>query len=150
MNITRFEPWNLFDILQCDFDRLSGNRQSYVGDNGNSKAAPDWVPAVDIVEEKDRFMLRADAPGVKPEDIEVNMENEVLTIAGQRSEAQNEALDDGMRRVERIGGRFYRRFSLPDTANSDEVSATSRDGVLEVSIPKRPAILPRKIIVEAT
>ena len=77
-----------------------------------------------------------------------SVENGVLTIAGQRSKAQNEE-HEGMRRVERIGGPFYRRFSLPDTANADDISATSRDGILEVSIPKRALVLPRKITVEA-
>jgi HSP20 family protein len=148
MNITRFEPWNLFDMIQRDFACLTGHQLSYAGRDGNSKVASDRVPAVDIVEEKDRFMLRADVPGVKREDIEVHMENGVLTIAGQRSKSQNEE-HEGMRRVERIGGPFYRRFSLPDTANADDISATSRDGILEVSIPKRTAVLPRKITVEA-
>ena len=148
MNITRFEPWNLFDMIQRDFACLTGHQLSYAGRDGNSKVASDRVPAVDIVEEKDRFMLRADVPGVKREDIEVHMENGVLTIAGQRSKSQNEE-HEGMRHVERIGRPFYRRFSLPDTANADDISATSRDGILEVSIPKRAVVLPRKITVEA-
>lgn len=148
MNITRFESWNLFDIIQRDFDCLTDHQLSYAGHDGNSEVASDRVPTVDIVEEKDRFMLRTDVPSVKREDIEVNMENGVLTIAGQRSEVQSEE-HEGMQRVERIGGPFYRRFSLPDTASADDISATSRDGILEVSIPKRAAVLPRKINVEA-
>ena len=106
------------------------------------------MPAVDIVEEKDRFVMRADVPGVKPEDIEVNMENGILTVAGQRSEEKSEN-HEGMHRVERISGRFYRRFSLPDTANADDISAKSKDGILEVTIPKRAAVMPKKITVES-
>ena len=148
MNITRFEPWNLFDIMQRDFDRLGARRLAYPGREGNGDIVADWVPAVDIVEEKDRFVLRADVPGVKPDDIEVNMENGVLTVAGQRHEEKREE-QEGMHRVERVSGRFYRRFSLPDTANADEISARSKDGILEVVIPKQAAVQARRITVES-
>lgn len=148
MNITRFEPWNLFDIMQRDFDRMAGRRLAYPGRDGNGEVVADWVPAVDIVEEKDRFVLRADVPGVKPEDIEVNMENGMLTVSGQRNEESGED-HEGMRRVERISGCFFRRFSLPDTANADAISATSKNGILEVVIPKQPAVQARRISVES-
>ncbi len=147
MNITRFEPWNLFDIMQRDFDRMTGRRLAYPGRDGNGEVVADWVPAVDIVEEKERFVLRADVPGVKPEDIEVDMENGVLTVSGRRNEESSEE-HEGMRRVERISGRFFRRFSLPDTANADAISATSKDGILEVVIPKQPAVQARRITVQ--
>ncbi len=148
MNITRFEPWNLFDIMQRDFDRVASRRLAYPGRDSNAEVLADWVPAVDIVEEKERFVLRADVPGVKPEDIEVNMENGVLTVSGQRDEETSEE-HEGMRRVERISGRFFRRFSLPDTANADSISATSKNGILEVVIPKQPAVQARRISVES-
>ncbi len=93
-------------------------------------------------------MLRADVPGVDPGDIEVNMENGVLTVAGQRHEEKTDE-HGGMHRVERISGRFYRRFSLPDTANADEISAKSKDGILEVVIPKQAAVQARRITVES-
>ena len=147
MNITRFEPWNLFDVMQRDFDRLAGRRLAYPHRDSNGEVVADWVPAVDIVEEKDRFVLRADVPGVRPEDIDVNMENGVLTVAGQRNEEKTEE-HEGMRRVERLSGRFYRRFSLPDSANADEISAQSKDGILEVVIPKQPEVKSRRITVK--
>ena len=81
MNLTRFEPWSIVDLLHRDLDRLAGRRVSLGDADG---AVTDWVPAVDIVEEKDRFVLRADVPGVKPEDIAVNMENGVLSVSGER------------------------------------------------------------------
>ena len=148
MNITRFEPWSLFDALQRDFDRMGGRRVGFAGTDDNGHSVADWVPAVDIVEEKERFVLRADVPGVKPEDIDVNMENGILSVSGQRHEEHTEDTD-GVRRLERITGRFYRRFSLPDTANAEEVSAKSKDGILEVSIPKQPEIKARRITVES-
>lgn len=146
MNITRFEPWSLFDVLQRDFDRMGGRRVGFAGTDDNGHSVADWVPAVDIVEETDRFVLRADVPGVKPEDIDVSMENGVLSVSGQRHEEKAEETD-GVRRLERVSGRFYRRFSLPDTADAKAISATSANGILEVVIPKQPEVKARRIAV---
>jgi len=146
MNITRFEPWSLFDALQRDFDRMGGRRVGFAGTDDNGHSVADWVPAVDIVEEPDRFVLRADVPGVKPEDIDVSMENGVLSVSGQRHEEKTEETE-GVRRLERISGRFYRRFSLPDTADAEAISATSANGILEVVIPKQPEVKARRIAV---
>lgn len=102
--------------------------------------------AVDIKEEADRFVLQADIPGVKPEEMNINMEDGVLTIKGEKkTEAKTD--EEGYKRIERTYGSFYRRFSLPDTANSDAISAQSKHGVLEIIIPKREAIQPKKIQV---
>lgn len=149
MNITRFEPWSVFDALQRDFDRLAGRRLAAGGRDDNGHSVADWVPAVDIVEEKDRFVLRADVPGVKPEDIEVSMENGILTVSGKRFEETSEEAE-GVRRLERISGRFYRRFSLPDTANAEDITAKSDNGILEVVIPKLPEVKARRITVEGS
>lgn len=148
MNITRFEPWSLFDVLQRDLDRLAGSRVGYAAGDSNGHSVADWVPAVDIVEENDRFVLRADVPGVKPEDIDVSMENGVLSVSGHRHEETTRE-SEGVRRLERINGRFYRRFNMPDTANAEEISAKSKDGILEVVIPKRPEVKARRITVES-
>ena len=92
--------------------------------------------------------MRADLPGVKPEDIEVNMENGVLTVSGERQREERSDYD-GVARVERVSGRFVRRFTLPETADADAIKATSRDGILEISIPKQAVVQPRRITVEA-
>ena len=92
-------------------------------------------------------MIVADIPGVDPQDIEVHMENGILTIKGER-EAQKKAEREGYKRIERSYGSFYRRFSLPDTANADRINARSKNGVLEVSIPKHDKVQPRKIAVQ--
>jgi len=147
MNITRFEPWSLFSLLQRDLDRMAGRQLGVNGAEDNGHSVADWIPAVDIVEENERFVLRADVPGVKPEDIDVNMENGILSVSGYRhAESQEES--GGVRRLERMSGRFYRRFSLPDTANADAISARSSNGILEVIIPKQPEIKARRITVE--
>lgn len=145
MNLTRFEPWGIVDLLHRDLDRLAARRLPL---NDTEGAVTDWVPAVDIIEENERFVLRADVPGVDPADIEVSMDAGVLSVAGQRyEEARSE--DAGMQRVERVSGRFFRRFSLPDTADAESIKAHSKNGILEVTIPKLPEVQARRIEVEA-
>ena len=146
MNVTRFEPWSMLNLMHRDLDRAAGRH--YTDELGNSVA--DWVPAVDIVEEKDRFILKADLPGVNSDDIDVSMEDGVLSLSGERKPESNSDIDiDGFKRVERASGKFFRRFSLPDTANAEKVSARSANGILEISIPKAPQIQARRITVEA-
>lgn len=146
MNVTRFEPWSLINQLHNDLDRLAGRRIG-LGSSDEANVA-DWIPAVDIIERKDSFLLRADLPGVKPEDIDVRMEKGILTLSGQR-EHESEEDANGMRRVERFTGKFYRRFSLPETADAENISARSSNGILEVTIPKAPEVQTRRITVEA-
>ncbi len=149
MNISRFEPWGLVNVLHRDLDQIAARRfgLSDAEDNGHSIA--DWLPAVDIVEEKERFVLRADLPGVKADDIDVNMENGVLSISGQRvTETSDDT--DGVRRLERTSGKFYRRFTLPETANPDDISAKSDNGILEVVIPKQARVKSRRIAVQSS
>lgn len=143
MAITRYEPWSLLNQLQHELGRIhDGNSE-----NG-SVATAEWAPAVDIKEDVERFVLHADIPGVKPEDIDVSMEDGVLTIKGEK-ESESKTEKDGYKRVERTSGSFYRRFSLPDTANAEAISAKSKNGVLEIVIPKREAVKPKKISVAA-
>ena len=141
MAITRYEPWGWLNQLQSELER-----SPIWGASEGSVATAAWAPAVDIKEEKDKFVLHADLPGVRPDETDVSMEDGVLTIKGEKkSEAITEK--DGYKRVERTYGSFHRRFSLPDTANSEEISAKSRNGVLEIIIPKRQSVQPKKIAV---
>ena len=141
MAIMRYEPWGLLTQLQKELEQMRGDAA-----REGSSATAEWVPAVDIKEESDKFVLLADLPGVKPEEIDVSMENGVLTVKGEkRTEAKTE--EEGYKRVERTYGSFYRRFSLPDTANPDAISAVSKHGVLEIVIPKRESVQPKKINV---
>lgn len=111
-------------------------------------AGYDWAPAVDIKEEESSYIIHADVPGIKPEDIDVSLEDGVLTICGERR-FDNEQTRDGYRRVERVRGTFYRRFTMSDTADQDKVTARCNDGVLEVVIEKQEKSLPRKIVVKS-
>lgn len=143
MSLIRYQPWGLMRSLHEDLDRLFEQR---LGLDETSASVANWTPPVDIREEENRFLLHADIPGVKPEDIEVTMENGVLTISGTRAETRSED-EGGYRRVERIAGRFFRRFTLPDTADAEGITATSTHGVLEVVIPKHERVMPRRINV---
>ena len=145
MNLVRFEPWSLFDQLHRD---LSRSPRRTDGDTDTDHAKADWRPAVDIVEQKDRFLLRADVPGVDPTDIEISMDKGVLSVAGERR-AEDRSEVDGVERYERVSGRFYRRFTLPETANADGITARSSNGILEIEIPKLPEVQARRISVEA-
>ena len=145
MNLVRFEPWSLFDQLHRDLGRSSLRALSAA--NG-TEAVADWRPAVDIVEEQDRFLVRADVPGVDPAAIEVSMDKGVLSVAGERK-AEDRSEVDGVERYERVTGRFRRRFTLPETADADGITARSANGILEISIPKQPEVQARRINVEA-
>ena len=137
MKIARFEPWPYVDLLQRDLSRGAAE-----------KAPAEWVPAVDIIEEKGRFLLRADVPGVSPTDVDVAMDAGILTVSGVRNtEERNEEID--LRRTERLTGRFSRRFTLPETTDADGITARISIGILELVIPKLPEVQPRRITVEA-
>jgi len=145
MNIARFEPWTFVDLLHRDLDRLASHRGVSHDEHGT---VADWVPAVDIFEEKDRFVVRADVPGVAPEDIDVSMDSNVLNVSGERR-GEVRAEDAGVQRVERATGRFFRHFTLPESVDAEGIKAKCSNGILEVSIPKLPEIQARRIAVEA-
>jgi HSP20 family protein len=151
MALVRYEPWNLFDKFQDELGRLGlfdqFRREAIEGDNSNVVTSH-WRPAVDIREEADRFVIEADLPGIDPKDIEITMEQGVLTIKGERR-SDKEETHEGYKRVERIRGTFYRRFSLPDSADAEHIEAKGKNGVLEIVLPKLEKVQPRKITVKA-
>ncbi len=134
---------NLQEEFKQVFERFLGEATGDQSDVVTSQ----WAPRVDIKEEPQRFVIFADIPGVDPKDIEVQMEKGMLTLKGERA---SEAQDEGERytRRERAWGSFYRRFALPDSADADGITATGRNGVLRIDIPKRPETTPRRIEVQ--
>lgn len=145
MSLIRYEPRNTVEQLRREMGRMFEGLSS--AEESSNIATSDWVPAVDIQETEKDFLIHADIPGVDPDEIDVHMEDGMLTIKGERkSESKEER--KGYKRVERMRGSFYRRFSLPDTANADGISANSKNGVLEISIPKQEKAQPRKIPVK--
>jgi len=122
----------------------------------SSVVTSQWVPRVDIHEERDRFVILADLPGIDPQDVEIWMDKGILSLKGERrTHASSEPTEDGeggrnelrFSRIERATGQFHRRFSLPDSADANAITASGQNGVLEISIPKRPETTPRRIQV---
>ena len=146
MTIVHYEPWRLINRFHRDINRLFGEDQSASETTNSSDVT--WLPVVDVHEEAERFVVRADLPGVEPKDVEITAEKGVLTIRGQRH-AEKRDNANGYERVERVSGAFLRRFSLPETAETASIKAKQSNGVLEVTIPKLPQVQPQRISVEA-
>ena len=149
MALVSYDPWGSLSKLHDDVNRVFQSRLGNLEQaDGSSAATSHWTPAVDIEEQTDRFVITADVPGVAPEDIEITMENGVLTIQGERKAEKNVG-QNGYRRVERISGSFYRRFSLPDTADGEAITARGQNGVVEITIPKGEKAKARRISIAA-
>lgn len=133
MTIVRYEPWSLVDRLNRQFE---------------TARTVAWIPAVDVHEEADRYVVRADLPGVSKDDIEITADAGVLTLKGERK-SNGQHAEGTYQRVERVTGNFVRRFTLPEAAQTDAIKATHVNGVLELSIPKQVKPEARRIKVEA-
>jgi len=107
-----------------------------------------WAPPVDILERQDHLVIRAEVPGVHKEDMDVRIENGVLTLHGERKEEQ-ETKEENAHLTERVYGSFTRSFSLPTTVDATKVTATYKDGVLEVTVPKVETAKPKKVEIKA-
>ncbi len=136
------DPWDSLREFRGEVDRvLNGSTAGY------TDTASDWVPPIDIKEGEEAYEVSAEVPGVDPKDIDVSLEEGVLTVKGERkAEDQEEGL--GYTRTERIYGSFYRRFTLPDTADAENISARTEHGVLKLLVPKKEKALPKKITVQ--
>ena len=139
MTIVRYDPWASVGRLQRQFDQAFGDTDA---------ASVSWIPHVDVREEAERFVVTADLPGVEGKDIEITADKGVLTVRGQRR-SEKKASGEGYERVERASGTFLRRFTLPESVDAEAIKATHVNGVLELSIPKRPQEQPRRISVQA-
>jgi HSP20 family protein len=141
MAIQKYKPLSLLDQLQREMSTLFN--APVVANFGSEE----WAPAVDIKDEKDKFIIHADLPGVKTEDIDVSVDNGVLTIKGERKSVKEEEKDD-YKRVERFSGSFMRRFTLPDGANVDKISAKTKNGVLDLVVPKTEKTKSKRIDIK--
>ena len=147
MAITRYNPWqvhgnNFQDEIRNVFDRFFNADEA----DQSNVVTSQWTPRVDIKEEDNRFVIFADIPGVDPKDIEITMEKGILSIKGERSAASS-GQNGTLTRTERSHGAFHRRFALPDVADAENIQAVGKNGVVEISIPKRPKAEPRRINV---
>jgi HSP20 family protein len=151
MAIVRYEPWHVVNRLHQTLDQVFNsqfNNDALSSPEASSSPSVSWVPRVDIHEEKDRFVVLADVPGVEPKDIDITAENGVLTVRGERR-AEKRETENGYERVERVSGAFLRRFTLPEGANTESIKAKQTNGVLEVTIPKTPAVQPHRIAIDS-
>src|SRR5947199_1334474 len=145
MSITRYEPFLELRLLQDEVNRLFSNNVSRsFDDEGLMRGA--WMPSVDIYENKDQIVLEAELPGMNREDFELTIENNVLTLRGERRfEKKDEA--DNYHRVERAYGAFSRSFTLPQTVSSEGATAEYKNGVLRVVLHKREEVKARRLEV---
>lgn len=143
MSITRYDPFRDLRTLQDEVNRLfSSNFARAFGDEGISRGA--WAPNVDIYENKDHIVLEAELPGMNRDDFELTVENNILTLRGERRfEKKDEG--DNFHRVERAYGNFSRSFTLPPTVSSENVTAEYKNGVLHVVLQKREEVKARRI-----
>lgn len=148
MALIRFEPARRngeLHSLQREFNRLFGT----VFDSQTGVAAPArrWVPAIDVVEEDERYVLRADLPGLGEDDVAIEVEDGVLKVSGERR-SENEERKQGYYRLERSSGSFSRSVRLPQGVDAEAIEASFANGVLEVSIPKPEQAKPRRVAIK--
>src|SRR3712207_3478431 len=145
MALVRWEPVRELSTLQNEMNRLfSTFFDAPAGDAGGNGGLRRWVPAMDLVETDEHFVLRADLPGLDAGDVNIEVEDNVLTLSGERK-AEHETKRDGFYRVERASGQFRRSLTLPEGVDLDQVAANFDKGVLEIRIPKPEQRKPRKV-----
>src|SRR5438876_6369865 len=146
MSINRYDPFRDLRTLQQEVNRLfTGNLPRSFDDEGIARGA--WSPSVDIYENKDHIVLEAELPGMKREDFDLSVENNVITLRGERHfEKKDES--DNYHRVERAYGSFTRSFTLPNSVTAEGATADYRNGVLRVVLPKREETKARRIEIK--
>jgi HSP20 family protein len=146
MALVRWEPVRELNTIQHEMNRLFNTFfDTSTGPNGNGNGtARRWIPAMDLVETEDTFVLRADLPGLAEEDVKIEVHDNVLTISGERR-FESEVTKDGFHRLERGSGNFARSLTLPEGVDADAIAAAFDRGVLEVRIPKPEERKPRRV-----
>lgn len=141
MELIRFEPFTGYANLRSVF---SGRFDENFGRSSTQPSVSKWHPAVDVLESKDSYLIRAELPGMKKDDIKVEVKDGTLVLSGERkSEKPAEGVE--YRHVERVAAKFWRSFSLPENAKPDAIDATYKDGIIEIRVPKTEEAKPRQI-----
>ena len=144
MAIVRWEPLRELSTLQNEVNRLFG--AAFDTPTNGAQTLRRWMPAMDLVETESHFVLTADLPGLTESDVNIEVDDRVLTVSGERK-AKHESSKDGYHRVERAFGTFSRSLTLPKGVNAEAVEAAFEHGVLEIRIPKPEQPKPRKISI---
>jgi len=148
MNIIKYDPFREMRSLQDEVNRLFASSFSR-GGNESDLMRGAWSPQVDIFENQNEIVLEAELAGLKPEDVSISIENNVLTIHGERRFEKKDE-DDNFHRVERSYGAFTRSFTLPPTVQSENANAEFENGILRLTLAKREEAKPRRIEIKAT
>ncbi|HZY09795.1 MAG TPA: Hsp20/alpha crystallin family protein [Bacteroidota bacterium] len=146
-DITPWHPGDVlaeFDTFQCEVDRMIDRFRGGMADDGANSA---FMPAVDIIEEKDDYIVKVDLPGLSKNDVKITVQNDILTIRGEKNQVK-ETEDINYRRMERSYGAFQRSFTLPSSVKNEKIDATFNDGVLTISLPKVEEAKPKEIEVK--
>jgi HSP20 family protein len=144
MALVRWDAARELDTLQNEMNRLFSSFFDTPTTGNGASAGRRWVPAMDLVETDENFLLKADLPGMTEGDVAIEVERNVLTISGERK-VETEAKKDGYYRIERASGKFARSLTLPEGVDADAVTASFANGVLEVRIPKPVQAQPRRV-----
>jgi len=145
--MTRWEPFRGLNSLQEQVNRLF--QDNFPRSRSSQAELASWAPAVDIYETENELVVKADLPDVQEKDIDVRVENNTLTIRGERK-FSNEVHEDNYLRIERAYGTFTRSFSLPNTVDTEAIKAEYRNGVLSVRMPKREESKPKQIKISVS
>jgi HSP20 family protein len=149
MALIRWEPVRELNTIQNEMNRLFNTFFETTGSQSSGHgSARRWLPAMDLVESGDQFILRADLPGLSENDVNIEFEDNVLTISGERK-AEHEERKEGYYRLERASGAFSRSLTLPEGVDPEKVQASFDRGVLEVRIAKPEQRKPRKVTIAA-
>ncbi len=146
-SITRWDPFRELDDLQNRLSTIFGRAPvKKDGDKREALTVAEWAPLVDIVEDDKNYVIKAELPGLKKEGIKVGVQDDVLTISGERK-YEKEEKDKKFHRIERAYGSFMRSFTIPEDSDGEEVSAEFKDGILRVHLPKTEKVKPKQIEV---
>ena len=147
MALVRWEPVRELNSLQTEMNRLFNTFFDTPANGGNGGAVRRRVPSMDLAETETHFVLRADLPGLSEEDVSIELDDNVLTVAGERK-SEHEEKQEGYYRVERSFGQFRRSLTLPEGVDAEGIAATFDKGVLEIRVPKPEERKPRKVAIQ--
>lgn len=142
-NLMRFDPWRELEEMSNRWNRMLSRPET----KGTMMTTVDWAPLVDVKETNEEYLIKAELPGLKKEDVKVAIDHGLLTLTGERK-LEKEEKGEKYHRVERFYGNFMRSFTLPEGVDENKVIAEHKDGVLTVRLPKSPVTKPKAIDVK--
>jgi HSP20 family protein len=143
MAIIRFDPFRDMTTLRDKMNRLFEDTFAQRGEDKDMISSA-WLPAVDIFESDQELVLTAEVPGIEEKDIEISLENNVLSVRGERK-FEKETKEENYHRIERSYGTFYRSFTLPNYVDPEKINAVHENGVLKIRMGKKPELKPKKV-----